>query len=545
MENINFIQTLSFNQSKNPYIDSFGWAAPEYHLMSWALSSLQLKKLYGKVDLYCNNEAANLLIEELGLPYNQVYLSHNELVMPDERLWALPKIFTYSLQTKPFIHIDGDVFLFGKLPINLLAGDLICQNVEEATNYYLETQKELMDNFSYFPRCVDADFKRDLPIKAVNAGILGGYNIDFIQEYAALAFKYINNNISHLNSINLDRFNVFFEQHLFYSLAKEKGINIEALINATIKDNQYLYLGNFHETPCKRNYLHLLGHYKKDEYTCRSMASKLRELYPGYYYKIITLFSNKTENNFYFFKYEEKFSSLDSYLRFSEESKAAFNSNAANAFINNIGANDVHPQTLNFLQLLINDIEANDLYTKKQIVDDFEEFSKSLLTVLNNNKRPSNEYIYGRDLDSPDWYCKIFATEAEVMGKLIAKCDEIDIITSKFDWAGLNNKHTRIAVRYYGELELAPGEFYTLVVPEIYGDGFSIQDIDEMENIILAHLQAPISIADLFALMLEYVEEDIIQNHLDEYKALFLEMLKQLILKKAIKPVTNIKSHFV
>lgn len=197
------------------------------------------------------------------------------------------------------------------------------------------------------------------------------------------------------------------------------------------------------------------------------------------------------------------------------------------------------------MQSIINDMEADEFFTKKQLEDDFKNFSGSLLAVLNKNKRPSNDYIYGRDLDSVSWYCKIFANETETIDKLIARCDDINIITSKFDWAGLNNKHTRTAVRYYEDLQLTLGEFYTLVTPEIYGDGFSIEDIDEMEKIILSHLKSPITIGSLFNFMLQYVEDDIIKNHLDDYKVLFLEMLKQLILKKAIMPARNTTPSFV
>src|SRR5882757_562171 len=107
-----FIQTLYFNKSINPFKHHFGWAAPEYHLMGWALSCLQLKKLYGNVDLYCNSTAAELLIDRLQLPYRGVYITHDNLKIADEKLWALPKIFTYGLQEHPFLHVDGDVFLF-------------------------------------------------------------------------------------------------------------------------------------------------------------------------------------------------------------------------------------------------------------------------------------------------------------------------------------------------------------------------------------------------------------------------------------------------
>lgn len=73
---MHFIQTLYIDNLKDPFKHSFGRAAPEYHLMSWALSCLQLKKLYNKVDLYCNIEAAFLLRNEIGLPYNNFYNAH-------------------------------------------------------------------------------------------------------------------------------------------------------------------------------------------------------------------------------------------------------------------------------------------------------------------------------------------------------------------------------------------------------------------------------------------------------------------------------------
>lgn len=47
---MNFLQTLYINKTSNPFQNSFGWAAPEYHLMSWALSSLQLKKITSKLN---------------------------------------------------------------------------------------------------------------------------------------------------------------------------------------------------------------------------------------------------------------------------------------------------------------------------------------------------------------------------------------------------------------------------------------------------------------------------------------------------------------
>lgn len=148
---MNFIQTLYIANSRHPFKHSFGWAAPEYHLMGWALSCLQLNKLYGSVELYANSNAAKLLIDELELRYSKVNVTHDSLVLINENLWALPKIFTYSLQHNPFVHLDGDVFIFNHFSHALFQNGLIAQNLEEATSYYLTTQKELLQNFTFFP----------------------------------------------------------------------------------------------------------------------------------------------------------------------------------------------------------------------------------------------------------------------------------------------------------------------------------------------------------------------------------------------------------
>jgi hypothetical protein len=540
---MNFIQTLHFNKSINPFIHSFGWARPEYHLMSWALSCLQLKKLYNKVDLYCNNKAASLLRDELGLPYNNFHISHENLKIAHEKLWALPKILTYSLQDKPFLHLDGDVFLFDKLPASLLSSRLIAQNVEEATDYYRETQKELIKHFSYFPNCVKTDFESHIPIKAVNAGILGGSNLVFIKNYTDLAFEYVNKNIFYLSAINVDRFNVFFEQHLFYSLAAEIGLPIEFLMKDTIPDNKYQHLGDFHEVPCKKSYLHLLGQYKRDEHTCRQMAAKLRQLYPEYYYRIISLFKTKSTPMSVSLYAHEKFTTVSNYIDFTSKAKANFSINSYkentkdSTNTNSIRIEKKEISTLISLKDIVEKVKDYSNFTKDEIENDFAVFSQNLLQVLNYNSKFEDEYIYGRDLESVNWFCELFGNDIDTLNKIIKKCTEVSIIESSFDWAGLLNQHKRIGIEYYEVLELKPGEFYNLVVPEIFGDGFSLQDMDEMEKIILEHLINPLSVKDLFHIMLTYVEENIIRNHLEEYKELILVMLKQLVLKKAIKPV--------
>jgi hypothetical protein len=536
-----FIQTLFIN--KDPLKNSFGWAASEYHLMSWALSSLQLHKIYQSVELYANSNAAEMLIDTLELPYNKVNITHDNLYLPNENLWALPKMFTYSLQKEPFLHVDGDVFLFDQFPISLLKNELIAQNIEEATNYYTSTQKELMANFDYFPDCVKADFFSSIPIRGVNAGILGGNNIAFIKDYTQAAFEYINRNVERLPLIIVDRFNIFFEQHLFYSLAKERNIPIGVLINDVINDNEYKYIGDIHKAPCCRSYLHLLGHLKKDEYTCTQMAAKLRDLYPEYYYKVMRLFTKHNASSLSFYC-NEGLDSMDDFSFFNKEARNVYSNVSSNSNeklndhqIPKAGNNETFDLAL--LQKVIDNYidKPNCSISNRKLQNDFEIFADSLKRFLNGNMNISPYWLYGRDLESANWYCELFGNDSKIESKIVSKSGGISIIESEFDWAGLLNKHKRVGVKYYETLELLPGRFFNLLIPEVSATRFSLFDLDEMEKLILDYLSTPLSIKELLITMQSYAEDDVIQHHLEIFNNLIITFLKQLVVKKAVKPV--------
>ncbi len=80
------IQTLYANNNLTPISNSFGWLRPEFHLMSWALSCLQIKKFHKEVHLYANTSGADLLVNQLKLPYDTVNISHDNLVLQNEIL---------------------------------------------------------------------------------------------------------------------------------------------------------------------------------------------------------------------------------------------------------------------------------------------------------------------------------------------------------------------------------------------------------------------------------------------------------------------------
>ncbi|MCI1683929.1 MAG: hypothetical protein LKI39_15455 [Bacteroides sp.] len=112
-----------------------GWAFRETHYMSWALSCLQLKQFYDEVELVTDSEGAELLINKLHLPYTSCKTTLDKLSGKNPALWTLGKIAAYEEQEKPFIHVDGDIYIWKPFPNRIENAGILAQNVEKNYPY--------------------------------------------------------------------------------------------------------------------------------------------------------------------------------------------------------------------------------------------------------------------------------------------------------------------------------------------------------------------------------------------------------------------------
>jgi len=101
--------------NRTDFKNDFGWYSNKYHWISWILSSNQLSKHHSNLELYTDTFGYEILIKKLDLPYTKVYVVLDELNSYNPNLWAISKIKTYELQTEPFLHVDGDVFVWDSL----------------------------------------------------------------------------------------------------------------------------------------------------------------------------------------------------------------------------------------------------------------------------------------------------------------------------------------------------------------------------------------------------------------------------------------------
>jgi hypothetical protein len=297
------IQTF-WSGKRDVITESFGWYSPRFHALSWTLSCLQLSKFYD-VELYTDSIGYDFLINKLNLPYKKVNIVLDELNIYPTDFWALPKIKTYSLQNEPYLHIDGDVFIWEPFNEKLLSSDFISQNLEITTEYYQTMWAEIYPNLDFIPREM-MGYINGINNFACNMGIFGGNDIDFLKKYSNKSMDFAIKNINLSKKINASQFNMFFEQVLFQEMLFEENKTCNFLFDEVCNDDDYKGFGDFYKVPYEKTYLHLLGVYKRNFSVCKMLESYVLSHYPSYFKNITCLFedykgliSHKNYNNLF------------------------------------------------------------------------------------------------------------------------------------------------------------------------------------------------------------------------------------------------------
>jgi hypothetical protein len=278
--------------SSNNFADynKCGWPDKKYNYFSWALSVLQFKKYYPDVELVTDKAGYELLVDKLELPYSSVKIVLDDLNCYHPDLWALGKLYAYSIQDEPFIHADGDVYIWEKFSEEFESSSLLCQHREEGEYFnrvYSTVFMQMLRHFGFYPAVLDASIAKNNSIVAVNAGVLGGSNTSFFKEYTKAAFDFVDKNTDCLHHINIGLSNIVFEQFLFNAMAEENALDIncfKANVNNLLND-----FADFTRVPSKVRYIHTPGSLKEQKKLLGALEYRLLTDHPGHYYKIIDL----------------------------------------------------------------------------------------------------------------------------------------------------------------------------------------------------------------------------------------------------------------
>lgn len=309
------IQTYwTTDKDKNPFESCGGVLSPVVHWMMWGLSCAKFKEHYGDVVLYTDT-LGKQVFEEFGIPFSRIIVSHEKGFMQrvDPKLWAYAKIYTYSLQSEPFLHVDGDVVIWDKLPKRIEKAQVAAQCLE----YNWPIYRECVEDFKHLskrpgPEWVDWGEKNP---SGYNMGIFGGSDIPFIQDYCKKAFDFYiehGEELSSLIKINRNT-NVLPEQYLLYADVLKQRKKVSMLSKKPMDTPLQLSAHtNIFEIPAKSKFFHAIGGAKKSSLVNDFVSYVLKKEYPALWEKIVSVCNMQVKQaNAYYFGLENSQADYD------------------------------------------------------------------------------------------------------------------------------------------------------------------------------------------------------------------------------------------
>ncbi|MFA0964339.1 DUF6734 family protein [Roseivirga sp. BDSF3-8] len=259
-----------------------GWPHRRYNYISWALSCLLLSEHYEKLEIVTDEMGKEILIDKLGLPYRSVRVVLDELNEYHPDLWALGKLYAYSIQSEPFLHVDSDIFIWKPFDARLTNAPLIAQNRESYTSHYTFQYSEVYKYFEVIPAYLQGLNEQFEFIPAINAGILGGNDLEFFKTYTSEAFNFVNANSQTIPKLtDIGGFNSVYEQSLFRFLSQDQGKGITFMFPDSPDTPEQV--GFIHEASVHDDFVHCVGGFKRQYMVYALMESRMKALYPDHY----------------------------------------------------------------------------------------------------------------------------------------------------------------------------------------------------------------------------------------------------------------------
>jgi len=258
-----------------------GWRHPQYFYMSWALSCLTFKEVYQNVELVTDAFGYDLLIDKLQLPYTNVKVVLDELNHYPKEFWAIGKLKAYEIQQEPFIHVDGDVYVWNAFGTTIENATLISQQKDVDFGHYSHAMQEALDQDYEFPDVLLKEFRNKQTMVSSNAGIIGGNDLEFIQMYCKASFDIIEKN-KDKPRINGTSYALLYEQYLFHCLAQKHEKKIEYYLENKPDKSEESHTF-FNKYTQEKKFVHLLSMRKNEMEYCYDLRDQLKTNYPKYY----------------------------------------------------------------------------------------------------------------------------------------------------------------------------------------------------------------------------------------------------------------------
>lgn len=290
-----------------PLQNGFGspWISYKHCLLSWILSVEMAKKHYETTVIYTDDDGLNILVHGIGLHFDFVSTALNYLDYHDPAWWSLGKLVAYRYEVEPFIHLDNDVFLWRPLPLRLINSALFAQNQEYFTvgrsEYYMPQIIEdtlALAKGGWLPeewRWYRSTYSN--PFRAVNCGIFGGNDLEFIHNYAGNVVRIIEHEanrgvLSGLQS--KQRHMVTLEQFVLMACL-EYWRNVCMTSNSKKTEIEYLFdsEAHAHTDASEIGYTHLIATAKRNPIVARRLEERVKFEYPQLYKRCLAFLQDR------------------------------------------------------------------------------------------------------------------------------------------------------------------------------------------------------------------------------------------------------------
>ncbi|MBD1385947.1 hypothetical protein IDJ75_11705 [Mucilaginibacter rigui] len=525
-----------------------GWLSPEYHWMSWALSSLQAKSIFGSVNLVTDKAGKEILVDLLQLPYTNVSTAlEGTLNHYHPSLWALAKIHTYSIQTEPFLHLDGDVYLWQKPPQNVLNSPLLAQNLDKNLPFYATILNQINDHLSFVPESFSRRNFEHKDVYASNAGLLGGHDLSFFKEYSRRAFEFIDKNKADLEKMTTGSLNLIFEQYLFCQFAAESNIPV-SYYKATVEDPVFKDYIRFEDYP-HLQMVHPVGGFKQYPHVCDHLAKTLRKDYPEYYYRIINLLRDADtgiRSAIYNFP-QLTITALSPSLKEKETStrfeQVYIRTRAAIDYINTAMPPDkkidfpenIKPGSFN---KLIN-ISALGIDDKQRLTDIFHlEYEKNSFSKKIYAGVPSINKLYADNITAYNLIRHTFSlTKDNLLQTRVRIQDEYLQLDLGWYWKYDYLKDIPTIVERNFSQERS--ELTAILLPDLLQAGIKEYYPDELDLIITETLKNTFTIEALLTEMKQYFSEEEVKDDYPSFELLIVDVVKRLLYYGLLKIIAQ------
>jgi hypothetical protein len=273
-----------------PMDSGFGnpWTGARHHLLSWVLSFEVARKHFRTTALVTDDAGAALLIEQLGLDFDEVSTELNDLADADPGWWVLGKLLAYERQHEPFVHVDSDVYLWSPLPNRLLTARVLAQNPEVivpgSSTYEPEVLEQALACDGWLPReWVTIRKSPRTTYEGACCGIVGGIDVEFLRYYSQQAIEILSHpsNAFRLSQLaNKSGHVILVEQFFLWACVEyyryepsSPFFNVE--LEYLFKTEKQSYEGAGPSA-----FTHLIGPAKKNRLIARRLETRVRRQFP-------------------------------------------------------------------------------------------------------------------------------------------------------------------------------------------------------------------------------------------------------------------------